>query len=288
VANPAGPVTNLTASPSGSGRISLAWTCSPTGSACSGGQTVTSFQVSISPPATVPSPPLPAAGSSSYQMAISGLSNGTTYAVTVLACNATGCTPSSNAATSSVEPFGAPGSPGVSGSVNGTSIMWSWSPPGADGGRPVTGYQVSVDGTLVQSSGATSYSANYGYSQMHSIAVVAVNAGGDAGPAGVNSETTGGPPPQTYPETTGGVTHTFSNYSDAGGQGASIPSNQTVQISCKVTGFKVADGNTWWYKVASSPWSNGYYASADAFYNNGATSGSLHGTPWVDSVVPNC
>jgi hypothetical protein len=28
--------------------------------------------------------------------------------------------------------------------------------------------------------------------------------------------------------------------------------------------------------------------SADAFYNNGATSGSLHGTPFVDPAVANC
>jgi hypothetical protein len=61
-----------------------------------------------------------------------------------------------------------------------------------------------------------------------------------------------------------------------------------VQIACKLAGFAVADGNTWWYRIASSPWSSSYYASADAFYNNGATSGSLQGTPFVDSSVPNC
>jgi hypothetical protein len=85
------------------------------------------------------------------------------------------------------------------------------------------------------------------------------------------------------------VTHTWTNYSDAGGtEGPSIPSNQTVQIACKVTGFKVADGNTWWYRIASGPWNGTYYASADAFYNDGATSGSLVGTPFVDPSVPNC
>jgi hypothetical protein len=95
--------------------------------------------------------------------------------------------------------------------------------------------------------------------------------------------------PGTYSETPGGVTHTWTDYSDAGGtEGPSIPSNATVQITCRVTGFKVADGDTWWYQVASSPWSNAYYASADAFYNNGATSGSLIGTPFVDPNVPNC
>jgi surface antigen len=97
------------------------------------------------------------------------------------------------------------------------------------------------------------------------------------------------PSPQTFSETTGGVTHTWTNYGNAGGtEGQSIASNQTVQISCKVQGFQVADGDTWWYRIASTPWSNTYYASADAFYNNGETSGTLAGTPYVDNNVPNC
>ena len=97
------------------------------------------------------------------------------------------------------------------------------------------------------------------------------------------------PTPTTYSETTGGVAHTWTNYSNAGGtEGPSIASNQTVQIACKVTGFQVADGNTWWYRIASSPWNDNYYVSADAFYNNGQTSGSLSNTPFVDSNVPNC
>ena len=97
------------------------------------------------------------------------------------------------------------------------------------------------------------------------------------------------PPPGGTNETTGGVSHTFTDYSDAGGtQGPSIPSNDTVVIACKVTGFAVADGNTWWYQIASSPWSGQYYVSADAFYNNGEISGSLLGTPFVDPSVPSC
>ena len=96
-------------------------------------------------------------------------------------------------------------------------------------------------------------------------------------------------PPGTYAETSGSVVHTWTDYSDAGGtEGPSIPSNATVQIQCKVTGFEVADGNIWWYQIASSPWSDAYYASADAFYNNGATSGSLIATPFADPNVPNC
>jgi surface antigen len=95
--------------------------------------------------------------------------------------------------------------------------------------------------------------------------------------------------PQTFSETPGGVTHTWTDYSNAGGnQGPSISTSQTVQIACKVSGFRVADGDTWWYRIASSPWNGSYYASADAFYNDGSTSGSLIGTPYIDPSVSNC
>ena len=93
----------------------------------------------------------------------------------------------------------------------------------------------------------------------------------------------------TYLETTGGVTHTWTNYKDAGGlQGPVITKNKTVRIACRTVGFEVQDGNTWWYRIASSPWDARFYASADAFYNNGATSGSLVGTPWYDPRVSVC
>lgn len=103
------------------------------------------------------------------------------------------------------------------------------------------------------------------------------------------------PPPQPAPqptgknETTGGVSHTWTNYTNAGGtEGPVIGANQTVYIACKLPGFRVADGNTWWYRIGAAPWNGQYYVSADAFYNNGATSGSLHGTPFVDPAVPDC
>ena len=93
----------------------------------------------------------------------------------------------------------------------------------------------------------------------------------------------------TFTETVGGDAHTWTNYTNAGGtQGPTIPAFTSVQITCALTGFRVADGNTWWYQIASAPWSNIYYVSADAFYNNGQTSGSLHGTPFVDPAVPSC
>jgi len=108
-------------------------------------------------------------------------------------------------------------------------------------------------------------------------------------PTGSPSPPPSPPPPSGLYETTGGLTHTWTNYTNAGGyEGPVIPAYTTVLIACKLTGFRVADGNTWWYRIGSSPWNGAYYASADAFYNNGQTSGSLKGTPFVDPSVPDC
>jgi hypothetical protein len=97
------------------------------------------------------------------------------------------------------------------------------------------------------------------------------------------------PAPQRWGETTGGNASTWTNYTNAGGsQGPTIPAHATVQIGCKLQGFRVADDNTWWYRIVQSPWNGNYYVSADAFYNNGATAGSLHGTPFVDPAVRDC
>ena len=289
-----GVVSNLTVSPDGSGQISVAWQCNPVGSACSGGQTVQSFAVTVTPsPPALPTPPLPAAGKTAYSESIGGLSNGTSYTVAVSACDAGGCTPSGEIPSETVNPYGAPGSPSLSGSANGTTITWNWSPPTQTGGRPITAYQVTLDGSVIGTSSATSYNETFGYSQSHTLSVVAVNSESMQGPAASYPVQIGAAPqsgqPTTYAETAGGVTHTWTDYEDAGGtEGPSIQGSQTVQIACKVTGFRVADGNTWWYRIASSPWNGTYYASADAFYNDGSTSGSLQGTPFVDPAVPNC
>ncbi|MGE5700815.1 MAG: IPT/TIG domain-containing protein [Arthrospira platensis] len=96
-------------------------------------------------------------------------------------------------------------------------------------------------------------------------------------------------PPGAIAETAGGNANTWTNFQDAGGtQGPTIQAGTTVAITCKITGFQVQDGNTWWYLIHSAPWSDNYFVSADAFYNNGQTSGSLLGTPFVDNAVPDC
>jgi hypothetical protein len=95
-----------------------------------------------------------------------------------------------------------------------------------------------------------------------------------------------GPPRR---EVSGGVAHTWSNPHLAGGRdGPEIMKGQSVLIACRLRGYKVQDGNVWWYQIASAPWSKRYYATADTFYNNGRTSGSLRGSAFVDPGVARC
>jgi hypothetical protein len=94
---------------------------------------------------------------------------------------------------------------------------------------------------------------------------------------------------KTWGETAGGEAHTWTDYRSGGGtEGQVIQGGETVQVSCRVHGLEVQDGNTWWYRLASHPWEDDYYVSADAFYNNGRTSGPLAETPWVDENVAEC
>ena len=84
------------------------------------------------------------------------------------------------------------------------------------------------------------------------------------------------------------MAHTWTNPYNAGGyEGPTVANGQTIQVSCRLQGSRVQDGNTWWYKIASSPWSDQYSVSADAFYNNGQTSGNLNGV-YVDPNVATC
>jgi Domain of unknown function (DUF1906) len=97
------------------------------------------------------------------------------------------------------------------------------------------------------------------------------------------------PSAATTSEVAGSEVATWSNYSSASGSaGAMITAGQAVDVSCAVTGDVVSNGNPWWYLIASTPWNGNYYASADAFYNNGDSSGPLAGTPYVDPDVPLC
>lgn len=94
----------------------------------------------------------------------------------------------------------------------------------------------------------------------------------------------------TYAERTGGSARTWSDFTIAGGDpGPPINGSRTVRVTCRVRGFEVSSGNQWWYLVASAPWSNRYFATGDAFYNQRRTAGvDFRKTPFVDPRVPLC
>lgn len=93
----------------------------------------------------------------------------------------------------------------------------------------------------------------------------------------------------TWTETTGSPAHTWANPATASGSaGPPLGPRQSVQVSCRVRGYVVQDGDPWWYRIESPPWNGHFYATSDAFYNNGATSGSFVNGVVVDEQVPEC
>jgi len=99
------------------------------------------------------------------------------------------------------------------------------------------------------------------------VCVVALSGGGPSGPG------------STWTETTGTPAHTWADPVQLTGAGTPLGPRQSVQVLCRVKGYIVQDGDPWWYRLASTPWNGRYYATSDAFYNNGATSGSAQGQP---------
>lgn len=82
--------------------------------------------------------------------------------------------------------------------------------------------------------------------------------------------------------------NTFTNPYNASGMGPKIPAAAWVQISCKVYAPAIQSANPdgYWYRIASSPWNNAYYAVANTFMN---------GDPWggpythnTDFNIPDC
>jgi len=87
------------------------------------------------------------------------------------------------------------------------------------------------------------------------------------------------PSPATYTLRTGSTgSPTFSSPHMVGPNTPRIGVGVAVQISCRVQGDAVADGDTWWYLITSSSWA-GRYAPADNFDTGGT---------FVDTHVPLC
>jgi hypothetical protein len=148
-----------------------------------GGSSITGYDVSLNGGA---------AQTLSSNKVVSGLTNGTPYTFRVRACNVAGCAEWSNTS-NSVTPRTVPAAPSVGSSVSGTTISWSWNTP-ATNGSPITGFEVRLDGNVVQGGLSTSFSRGFGYSETHTVTVAAVNAAG-TGPTGSSTNRTVTPPP---------------------------------------------------------------------------------------------
>ena len=94
----------------------------------------------------------------------------------------------------------------------------------------------------------------------------------------------------TYAERTGSSARTWSDYTIAGGEaGPPINGRRAVRVTCRIRGYEVSSGNQWWYLVASAPWRNDFFATADAFYNQRRTQGvDFRKTRFVDPRVRVC
>jgi hypothetical protein len=83
-------------------------------------------------------------------------------------------------------------------------------------------------------------------------------------------------------------TNTFTNYHNASGLGQQVAAGQWVQVSCKVYEPTIQSVNPdgYWYRIATSPWNNAYYAPANNFLNGDPPQGPYsRNTDWA---VPNC
>jgi hypothetical protein len=131
---------------------------------------------------------------------VTGLAKHTTYSFTVRATNAVGSgTPSTAAGATTPDSPTQPAGAQVDGATD-TSVTLSWNDPWSDGGRPVTGFVIAVDGADQPQLPATQHGLTLlGLSPGTSYAVTvrAVNEVGLGLAFNVPALTTGGVPPQS-------------------------------------------------------------------------------------------
>jgi hypothetical protein len=169
----------------------------------------------------------------------------------------------------------------------------AWYPDGSEYTGITHSAQVHSDGTIVwrwpcagdPSGTYTTQVTDEATGQSTTRVPFTIGAGAPA-----SSPTTAAPAPGvTEQEGTHGA-NTFQNVTNASGQGPKIPAMAYVQVSCKVlpsSTISSAYPDGYWYRIASPPWNNQYYAVANTFWN-GDMPGQLPYTHNEDANVPDC
>ena len=207
-----------------------------------GGTDVTGYEVSSDGGATWS--PLPTDGSGPFTATVSGLANGTPYALQVRADNSVGAGPIATAA--STTPDVAPTAPGPVTAVAGkNSIDLSFTAPADNGGTAVTGYQVSTDGGVsfsplkVDDSGSviTATVSGLTHGTDYAVQVRAVNGAGTGAATTANVVDPTGVPsaPRAVASTPGNASLAVEFQAPADNGGLAITGYQT----------SIDDGDTW-------------------------------------------
>ena len=79
---------------------------------------------------------------------------------------------------------------------------------------------------------------------------------------------------------------TFSDYRQALGLGEPLREGQTVNVSCRVSQAFIGSAQGGWYRIASPPWNDHYWAPANTFLNGDPVNGPFNRL--YDSQVPAC
>ncbi|AGL16845.1 fibronectin type III domain-containing protein [Actinoplanes sp. N902-109] len=199
---------------------------------------VTGYQVSVDDGVNWSALPVTTtddAGTTTLTATVTGLTNGTTYAVRVRAANTVGTSPPTAAVT--VTPATRPSAPtGLVATAGDRSATLAFTAP-ASGGNPITGYQVSIDGGGFRDLAGDNTITGLTNGRTYTLRVRAVNSVG-AGPASTSVTVTpvavpGAPTGVAARRGNGSATVTFTAPADTGGS--------------PITGYDVStdDGVTW-------------------------------------------
>jgi hypothetical protein len=167
------PPTNVTGT-SGNAEVSLTWTAPVS----DGGSPITSYIATSNPGGIT-------ATSSTTNVVVTGLTNGTPYTFSVIATNINGNS-SPSLASSSVTPSTIPGSPtGVSGTRGNSQVSLTWTAPVSNGGSPITSYTATSNPGGITATSSTTNVVVTGLTNgtPYTFTIVAININGNSSPS---------------------------------------------------------------------------------------------------------